>query len=340
MIAIAYSMNIDNQIVIYQTEDGLTKIEVRLENDSVWLSQQQMADLYQTSRTNVVEHIKHIYEEQELDIDSTCRNFRQVRQEGNRQVEREIPFYNLDMIISLGYRVKSRIATNFRRWATERLKEYMIKGFTMDDERLKQVGGGGYWKELLDRIRDIRSSEKVMYRQVLDLYATSVDYNPRAEESIQFFKIVQNKLHYAAHGHTAAEVIFDRADANKPFMGLTTFTGEHPTRNDIMVAKNYLNEDELKILNNLVSGYFDFAEIQAMRRKPMYMADYIAQLDNILASTGESLLVGAGRVSHKQAQEKATAEYLKYQERTLSPVEQAYFESIKVLAEKTSKKKK
>lgn len=340
MIAIAYSMNIDNQIVIYQTEDGLTKIEVRLENDSVWLSQQQMADLYQTSRTNVVEHIKHIYEEQELDIDSTCRNFRQVRQEGNRQVEREIPFYNLDMIISLGYRVKSRIATNFRRWATERLKEYMIKGFTMDDERLKQVGGGGYWKELLDRIRDIRSSEKVMYRQVLDLYATSVDYNPRAEESIQFFKIVQNKLHYAAHGHTAAEVIFDRADADKPFMGLTTFAGEHPTRNDIMVAKNYLNEDELKILNNLVSGYFDFAEIQAMRRKPMYMADYIAQLDNILASTGESLLVGAGRVSHKQAQEKATAEYLKYQERTLSPVEQAYFESIKVLAEKTSKKKK
>lgn len=333
-------MGADNQIVIYQTEDGLTKIEVRLENDSVWLSQQQMADLYQTSRTNVVEHIKHIYEEQELDIDSTCRNFRQVRQEGNRQVEREIPFYNLDMIISLGYRVKSRIATNFRRWATERLKEYMIKGFTMDDDRLKQVGGGGYWKELLDRIRDIRSSEKVMYRQVLDLYATSVDYDPRAEESIKFFKIVQNKLHYAAHGHTAAEVIFDRADADKPFMGLTTFAGEHPTRNDIMVAKNYLNEDELKILNNLVSGYFDFAEIQAMRRKPMYMADYIAQLDNILASTGESLLVGAGRVSHKQAQEKASAEYLKYQERTLSPVEQAYFESIKVLAEKISKKKK
>lgn len=333
-------MSTNNQIVIYQTEDGLTKIEVRLENDSVWLSQQQMADLYQTSRTNVVEHIKHIYEEQELDIDSTCRNFRQVRQEGNRQVERDIPFYNLDMIISLGYRVKSRIATNFRRWATERLKEYMIKGFTMDDERLKQVGGGGYWKELLDRIRDIRSSEKVMYRQVLDLYATSVDYDPRAEESIKFFKIVQNKLHYAAHGHTAAEVIFDRADADKPFMGLTTFAGDYPTRNDIMVAKNYLNEDELKILNNLVSGYFDFAEIQAMRRKPMYMADYISQLDNILASTGESLLVGAGKVSHKQAQDKATTEYLKYQERTLSPVEQAYFNSIKVLAEKTSKKKK
>ena len=329
----------DNQIVIYQTEDGLTKIEVKLENDSVWLSQQQMADLYQTSRTNVVEHIKHIYEEQELDIDSTCRNFRQVRLEGSRQVERDIPFYNLDMIISLGYRVKSRIATNFRRWATERLKEYMIKGFTMDDERLKQVGGGGYWKELLDRIRDIRSSEKVMYRQVLDLYATSVDYDPRAEESIKFFKIVQNKLHYAAHGHTAAEVIFERADADKPFMGLTTFAGDYPTRNDIMVAKNYLNEDELKILNNLVSGYFDFAEIQAMRRKPMYMADYISQLDNILASTGESLLVGAGRVSHKQAQDKATAEYLKYQERTLSPVEQAYFDSIKVLNEKTSKKK-
>ena len=331
--------NKNNDIVIYQTEDGITQIEVRLENENVWLTQQQMADLYQTSRTNVVEHIKHIYEEQELDEISTCLNFRQVRTEGNRQVEREIPFYNLDMIISLGYRVKSRIATNFRRWATERLKEYMIKGFTMDDERLKQMGGGGYWRELLARIRDIRSSEKVMYRQVLDLYATSVDYDPKAEQSIKFFKIVQNKLHYAAHGHTAAEVIYERADADKPFMGLTTFAGEQPTKTDVTVAKNYLSEEELKVLNNLVSGYFDFAEIQAIRHKPMYMADYIEQLDNILTSTGEKLLSGAGRVSHRQAEEKAIAEYRKYQVRTLSPVEQAYMDSIKTLTAKTSKKK-
>ena len=331
--------NKNNDIVIYQTEDGITQIEVRLENENVWLTQQQMADLYQTSRTNVVEHIKHIYEEQELDEISTCRNFRQVRTEGNRQVEREIPFYNLDMIISLGYRVKSRIATNFRRWATERLKEYMIKGFTMDDERLKQMGGGGYWRELLARIRDIRSSEKVMYRQVLDLYATSVDYDPKAEQSIKFFKIVQNKLHYAAHGHTAAEVIYERADADKPFMGLTTFAGEQPTKTDVTVAKNYLSEEELKVLNNLVSGYFDFAEIQAIRHKPMYMADYIEQLDNILTSTGEKLLSGASRVSHRQAEEKAIAEYRKYQVRTLSPVEQAYMDSIKTLTAKTSKKK-
>ena len=331
--------NKNNDIVIYQTEDGITQIEVRLENENVWLTQQQMADLYQTSRTNVVEHIKHIFEEQELDEISTCRKFRQVRTEGGRQVEREIPFYNLDMIISLGYRVKSRIATNFRRWATERLKEYMIKGFTMDDERLKQMGGGGYWRELLDRIRDIRSSEKVMYRQVLDLYATSVDYDPKAEQSVKFFKIVQNKLHYAAHGHTAAEVIYERADADKPFMGLTTFAGEQPARTDITVAKNYLSEEELKVLNNLVSGYFDFAEIQAIRHKPMYMSDYIKQLDTILTSTGEKLLSGAGRISHKQAEEKAIAEYRKYQVRTLSLVEQAYMDSIKTLTAKTSKKK-
>ncbi len=331
--------NKNNDIVIYQTEDGITQIEVRLENENVWLTQQQMADLYQTSRTNVVEHIKHIFEEHELDEISTCRNFRQVRTEGSRQVEREIPFYNLDMIISLGYRVKSRIATNFRRWATERLKEYMIKGFTMDDERLKQMGGGGYWRELLDRIRDIRSSEKVMYRQVLDLYATSVDYDPKAEQSVKFFKIVQNKLHYAAHGHTAAEVIYERADADKLFMGLTTFAGEQPARTDITVAKNYLSEEELKVLNNLVSGYFDFAEIQAIRHKPMYMSDYIKQLDTILTSTGEKLLSGAGRISHKQAEEKAIAEYRKYQVRTLSPVEQAYMDSIKTLTAKTSKKK-
>ena len=212
-------MNENNQIIIYQTEDGLTKIDVKVENETVWLSQQQMTELFQSSRTNIVEHIKHIYEEGELNEEATCRKFRQVRMEGNREVCRELPFYNLDMIISLGYRVKSSIATHFRIWATQRLREYLIKGFTMDDDRLKGNGGGNYWKELLDRIRDIRSSEKVLYRQVLDLYATSVDYNPRSEESILFFKMVQNKLHFAAHGHTAAEVIYERADAEKPFMG-------------------------------------------------------------------------------------------------------------------------
>ena len=241
------------------------------------------------------------------------------------------------MILSLGYRVRSVTATRFRQWATERLKEYIIKGFTMDDERLKQLGGGNYWKELLDRIRDIRSSEKVMYRQVLDLYATAVDYDPRSELSIEFFKIVQNKLHFAAHGHTAAEVIYERADAEQPFMGLTTFKGEHPTLADVKIAKNYLKEDELKILNNLVSGYFDFAEIQAMKHRPMYMSDYIQNLDNILSSTGELLLVGAGKVSHTAAISKAEKEYRKYELRTLSPVEEAYLDTIKQINKEAKK---
>jgi hypothetical protein len=332
-------MNADNhgEIIIYQTEDGLTNIEVKIQDETVWLTQQQMADLFQTSRTNIVEHIKHIYDEGELDENSTCRKFRQVRKEGNREVSREMPFYNLDMIISLGYRVKSIIATNFRRWATERLKEYMIKGFTMDDERLKGNGGGNYWKELLDRIRDIRSSEKVLYRQVLDLYATSVDYDPHSEESIRFFKIVQNKLHFAAHGHTAAEVIYERADAEKPFMGLTSFSGELPALKDIGIAKNYLTENELKILNNLVSGYFDLAEINALEHKPMYMSDYVEQLDSVLTSGNRKLLTGAGKVSHDQAMKKAKEEYRKYQEITISPVERAYFDTIKEAGESAKK---
>lgn len=317
------------EIIIYQTDNGDTKIDVRIEDETVWLTQQQMAELFQTSRTNVVEHIKNIYGESELDESSTCRKFRQVRTEGTREVTREMPFYNLDMIISLGYRVKSVIATHFRKWATERLKEYIIKGFTMNDEKLKQLGGGNYWKELLDRIRDIRSSEKVMYRQVLDLYATSVDYDPKSDMSIQFFKIVQNKLHYAAHGHTAAEVIYERADAEKPFMGLTSFRGDFPVLSDVKIAKNYLDDEELKYLNNIVSGYFDFAEVQAMRRNPMYMKDYIEHLDAILSATGEKLLVGAGKVSHKQAIEKAEEEYRKYQVQTLSPVEEEYLNMIK-----------
>lgn len=325
-------------IVIYQTEDGGTKIDVRFEGETVWLTQQQMAELFGSSRTNIVEHIRHIYEEGELDEDSTCRKFRQVRDEGGRRVSREIPHYNLDMIISLGYRVKSRIATHFRRWATERLKEYMLKGFTMDDERLKELGGGNYWKELLARIRDIRSSEKVMYRQVLDLYATSVDYDPNSAESIAFFKMVQNKLHYAAHGHTAAEVIYERADADKPFMGLTSFSGDFPTAKDIGIAKNYLTEEELRVLNGIVSGYFDFAEVQAMRHRPMHMSDYVEHLDRVLSSTGEQLLVGAGKVSHKQAIEKANREYQRFLVQNLSPVEEAYLQTIKEI-EKTVKKK-
>lgn len=326
------------EILIYQTDDGQTNIEVKIEDDTVWLTQQQMSELFQTSRTNVVEHIKHIYEEGELDEISTCRNFRQVRKEGNREVTRQIPHYNLDMIISLGYRIKSVIATRFRQWATKRLKEYMIKGFTIDDERLKGNGGGNYWKELLDRIRDIRSSEKVLYRQVLDLYATSVDYNPHSEESVRFFKIVQNKLHYAAHGHTAAEVIYQRADAEKPFMGLTSFAGELPALKDIGIAKNYLEENELKVLNNLVSGYFDLAEINAIEHKPMYMDDYVKQLDSVLSSGNRKLLTGSGSVSHKQALEKAKSEYRKYQEITLTPVEKAYLESIKELSKEVKRK--
>jgi hypothetical protein len=329
--------NDHGEIVIYQTEDGLTKINVKIQDETVWLTQQQMADLFQTSRTNVVEHIKHIYEEGELDEKSTCRKFRQVRKEGNREVSRELPFYNLDMIISLGYRVKSIIATKFRRWATERLKEYMIKGFTVDDERLKGKGGGNYWKELLDRIRDIRSSEKVLYRQVLDLYATSVDYDPHSEESVLFFKIIQNKLHFAAHGHTAAEVIYERADAEKPFMGLTAFSGELPALKDIGIAKNYLTENELKILNNLVSGYFDFAEISAIEHKPMYMSDYVKQLDAILSSGNRKLLAGSGKITHEQAMKKAKKEYRKYQEITITPVEQVYLDTIKTAGENAKK---
>ncbi|WP_300939756.1 virulence RhuM family protein [Bacteroides acidifaciens] len=328
----------NNQIIIYQGEDGETRIEVKFTGDTVWLSQQQMAELYQTTRPNIVQHIRNIYEDGELEEKATCKNFLQVRQEGTRQVSREIPFYNLDMIISLGYRIRSVIATHFRRWATERLKEYIIKGFTMDDERLKGNGGGAYWRELLDRIRDIRSSEKVMYRQVLDLYATAVDYDPRSDISIEFFKIVQNKLHFAAHGHTAAEVIFNRANAESPLMGLTSFKGNHPTLRDAKIAKNYLSEEELKILNNLVSGYFDFAEIQAIRRRPLYMSDYVQQLDNILSSTGEALLKGAGSISHQQAMEKAEREYRLFQVRELSPVERAYLETIKELNAKAKGK--
>lgn len=325
----------NSELIMYQTEDGLIKINVTLDGDTVWLTIDQMSQLFDKSRSTINEHILNIYSEGELKESDTLRKI------GNSDFStKPTNYYNLDVIISVGYRVKSMRGTQFRIWANKVLKEYLIKGFAMDDERLKNLGGGNYWKELLDRIRDIRSSEKLLYRQVLDLYATSVDYDPKSTESVRFFKIVQNKLHFAAHGHTAAEVIYERADAEKPFMGLKTFSGELPAMKDIGIAKNYLNEKELKILNNLVSGYFDFAEIQAMKHSPMYMADYIKQLDTILSSTGEPLLEDAGSVSHEQAMKKATEEYRKYQEKTLSSVEKEYLESIKTIQKKINPKKK
>lgn len=324
------------EIIIYQTNDGKNKIDVKLEGETVWLTQAQLVELYQSSKSNVSEHIKHIFEEKELEENSVVRKFRTTASDGKQY---EVAHYNLDMIISLGYRIKSSIATQFRIWATERLKEYIIKGFTMDDERLKQNGGGNYWKELLDRIRDIRSSEKVLYRQVLDLYATSRDYDAKAPETIEFFKVVQNKLHYAAHGHTASEVIYERVDSDKPFMGLTTFLGDLPTKSEAKIAKNYLTPEELKILNNLVSGYFDFAEIYAARHEYLYMKDYLKQLDNILSASGEKVLQNAGKIKHSDAMKKVDAEYKKYQQKTITPVEAAYLESLKTIEKDLSKKK-
>ena len=324
-------MDEKNKIIIYTDDSGLTKIDVKLEDETLWLTQAQMCALYQTSRTNVVEHIKHIYEEGELQEVATCRTFRQVRQEGSRMVNREIPYYNLDMIIALGYRVRSIIATRFRQWATIRLKEYITKGFTLDDDRLKQLGGGGYWKELLERIRDIRSTEKVLYRQVLEIYATSIDYDPRASVSQQFFQKVQNKIHYAIHGHTAAELIVARADAEKDFMGLLTFKGNQPTLLEARTAKNYLNEKELRAMGQLVSGYLDFAERQAEREQAMTMNDWANYLDRILTMTGEQLLQDGGSVSHDDAMEHATTEYRKYKQRTISDAEHDYLNAIKRL---------
>ena len=332
-----YKKMVENKgdIVIYKTQDGLTKINVKFEDETVWLTQAQLVELYQTSKSNISEHIKHIFEEHELDENSVVRNFRTTASDGKTY---NTKFYNLDMIISLGYRVKSLVATQFRRWATELIKEYLKKGYALDDNRLKELGGGDYWKELLERIRDIRSSEKVMYRQVLDLYATSADYNPKSAESIAFFKMVQNKLHFATHGNTAAEVIYNLADSEKDFMGLSTFSGDFPTKKDVVIAKNYLSEKELKVLNNLVSAYFDLAEINAIEHNTMYMSDYVEQLDKILSSTGKGILENAGSVSHKQAVEKAEAEYQKYIQKNLSPVEKEYLEVIKNL-EKTAKEK-
>ncbi len=327
--------NGQGEIIVYQAADGLTRVDVRFEGDTVWLTQAQLVDLYHSSKANISEHIKHILEEGELEKDRVVRKFRTTAADGKNY---QVMHYNLDMIIAIGYRVRTPVGTQFRQWATTRLKEYMVKGFTLDDERLKGNAGGSYWKELLARIRDIRSSEKMLYRQVLDLYATSLDYDPKSPDSVLFFQIVQNKLHYAAHGHTAAEVVYQRADAEKPFMGLRTFSGDLPVLKDVGIAKNYLDEQELQVLNNLVSGYFDIAEIAAIEHRPMYMKDYIAQLDAVLTSGGRELLQNAGTISHKDAMEKARSEYRKYQEQTLSPVEEAYLETIKGL-EKTAKKK-
>ena len=324
----------NNKILIYTGADGLTKIDVKLEEETLWLTQAQMCELYQTSKANVSEHIKHIFEEGELQEDSVVRKYRTTASDGKSYLTN---YYNLDMIIALGYRVRSIIATRFRQWATLRLKEYITKGFTMDDERLKKLGGGGYWKELIERIRDIRATEKVFYRQVLEIYATSIDYDPRASVSQEFFKKVQNKIHYAIHGHIAAELIVERADSEKDFMGLFTFRGNQPTLAEARTAKNYLDEKELRAMGQLVSGYLDFAERQAEKEVPMTMDDWAKYLDRILTSTGEQLLQDGGKISHLEAMEHATTEYRKYKQRTLSDVEQDYLAAIKAISDKGKK---
>ena len=326
--------NNHSAFILFKTEDEKISVDVRFEEDSVWLSQEQMAILFERDRSVIVKHIANIFSEGELEEKSNVQ-FLHIANS-----DKPVKFYNLNVIISVGYRVKSKRGTQFRIWATKRLNEYIRKGFTMDDERLKNLGGGGYWKELLQRIRDIRASEKVFYRQVLDIYSTSIDYDPKAGVSVEFFKKVQNKIHYAVHGKTAAEVIFTRADAEKEFMGLMTFPGSRPYLKDVAVAKNYLDEKELRSLGQIVSGYLDFAERQAEREQAMLMKDWAEHLDKILTMSGEKLLQGAGAISHEIAIEKATTEYKKYQQKTLSEAEKNYMESLKVLENKTKKKKK
>lgn len=324
-----------SNIIIYTTEDGLTKIETAFDEDTVWLSIDQMAELFQRDKSTISRHIKNIFSEGELEKESVVANFATTAADGKTY---QVDYYNLDVIISVGYRVKSKRGTQFRIWALNILKEYLRKGFALDDERLKNLGGGGYFKELLERIRDIRASEKVFYRQVLEIYATSIDYDPKAEISTLFFKKVQNKIHYAIHGQTAAEVIYTRADAEKEFMGLTTFVGNQPTLKEAVVAKNYLNEKELRAMGQLVSGYLDFAERQAEREQVMTMKDWAEHLNRILTMSGEQLLIGNGSITHKQAVDKATEEYKKYKAKTLSEVEQDYLDSIKLLGQKSDEK--
>ena len=329
-------------IVLYATNDGKAKFALQKFDEQLWLTQANLAELYQISPQAVTQHIRAIYREGELTEEVTCKKYLQVQIEGERQIKRQLKHYSLPLIIAVGYRVRSTRGTQFRQWATERLSEYLVKGFTMDDDRLKGSDGGDYWKELLDRIRDIRSSEKALYRQVLDLYATSQDYNPASEESIKFFQTVQNKLHYATSEQTAAELVYHRADSTKDFMGLTTFKGAMPTLDEVKIAKNYLTEDELFRLNRLVSAFFDLAEIKAKEHTPMYMQDWVYELDKFTGIYGKGVLQNAGSISRKQANEKATKEYRAYEARTLSPVEQAYLENIKALeklAEKASRKK-
>jgi len=317
-----------SEIILYQTEDGQTKIQTRLENETVWLTQTQMAELFGKVKSTISEHIKNIFLEGELDENSVVRNFRTTAADGKNY---NTNYFNLDVIISVGYRVKSLQGTNFRQWATARLREYVVKGFTLNDDLLKEAGGGNYFEELLDRIRDIRSSEKVFWRKVLDIYATSVDYNPNAETSQQFFKTIQNKMHWAAHGQTAAEVIYNRIDAAKPYLGLSSFKGEHPTKKEIAIAKNYLNEEELNILNRMVTAYLEIAELQALNRKPMYMKDWLQRVDDFLQLTGRNILTHAGSISHKEALEKATHDYTQYKEsikNSLSKVEKDFIKQL------------
>lgn len=317
-----------SNVIIYTTEDGAAKIELRLENGTVWLSQAEIAELFQTTKQNISKHIQAIFDDQELDETATVNQQLIVQNEGDREVSRAISFYNLDVILAVGYRVRSVRGVQFRRYASTVLKEYLEKGFALNDERLKNLGGGNYWKELLDRIRDIRSSEKVMYRQVLELYATAIDYDPKSDESLTFFKMVQNKLHFAAHGKTASEIIYFRVDSDKPFAGLTSFKGSRPTQAEAMIAKNYLSEQELKVLNNIVSAYFDFAELNAIEEREMRMADFVRELDRILSSAGRKLLENADSISHSQAEAKAKLEYQKYKAKTLEQVEKEYLKAI------------
>ena len=321
-----------NEIIIYEDKDGLAKIDVKIEADTLWLTQLQIAELFGVKKPAVSKHLTNIFKSGELDKNSVVSKMETTASDGK---DYDTYWYNLDAIIAVGYRVNSKRATAFRIWATNVLKEYMIKGFALDDNRLKELGGGGYFKELLERIRDIRASEKVFYRQVLEIYATSIDYDPSAEISVQFFRKVQNKIHYAVHGETAAEVIYHRADAEKEFMGLTTFKGSQPTLSEAKIAKNYLNEKELRAMGQIVSGYLDFAERQAEREIAMTMDDWAKHLDNILTMSGEQLLQGNGLISAKQAMEKAETEYKKYKARTLSDVEKDYLNSIKLLESKS-----
>ncbi len=326
----------DNGVLIYQDENGITKVSVRFSDEDIWVTQQQLAEVYDTTQQNISQHIDGIYRDGELMLGSTNKKFLLVRTEGNRQVRRNIDHYNLDMIIAIGYRVQSQIATRFRRWATERLHEYIQKGFTMDDDRLKQ-GGSRYFRELLQRIRDIRSSERNFYQQVTDIYATATDYDPRSDLTRAFFATVQNKLHYAVHEHTAAEVIYDRVDNEKPLVGMTNFKGDYITKDDVKIAKNYLSEIELQRLNLLVSQFLDYAELQALEQIPMTMQNWIDALDNQIVANRRKLLEGKGRVTHKQAVEKAEKEFEIYRAREMRQLESDFDRAVKLLQQQYEK---